>query len=154
MNTKRSNSEPPTPYRNFRLDAQGIIANWKSLGVLLTLLLGGGGSWLAWDVANEDEVDNRIVKHATDERSYEDERYQRHDRIIVNNSKAINGLVDTVGEIQSVQHKQVAREEARRVTSEINDRERRELEYDRLADQNMRRLRAGRDPCSTVTCEN
>jgi uncharacterized protein HemX len=69
-------------------------------------------------------------------------------------TEKIEELEETTGEIQSVQHKNIARTEARRVTeSIINKRRRREIE-DRIYEINLTRLKDKKSPCLDRTCAN
>lgn len=69
---------------------------------------------------------------------------------------AISGKVDVMAtrleSVQTVQNRSIARDEARRVTAAIRDRNEREHEYDRLLGLNLDRLERGEDPCGTLAC--
>ncbi len=57
-----------------------------------------------------------------------------------------------VSSILLSQRKDVAREEARRVTEKISNRARRETAYDYLRRKNLARLENGKEPCIDIDC--
>lgn len=66
----------------------------------------------------------------------------------------IGQLDEKVDGVQDFQVKQDARQEARRITERIQNRTTREREYDRLRELNQKRIKDGKDPCTTLTCSN
>ena len=79
-------------------------------------------------------------------------RFERLETGQTVNTTKIERLEETTGEIQSVQHKNIARTEARRITDSIPNRKRREKEYDRLVERNLKRIKRGQDPCQDLDC--
>lgn len=136
-----------------RLRLGGVGFNWKVVTTVLVILFGGGGI-AAWDLATMDDVAESIQSHELAERALEDIRHIRLDQVVAQQGQDIGDIKVKVDDIQSVQHKQIARQEARRITSDIKNREKREAEYDRVLLLNLGRLRQGRDPCATLACTN
>ncbi|MCP4674320.1 MAG: hypothetical protein GY854_02140 [Deltaproteobacteria bacterium] len=145
----------PTPpeFDTTKMSWLDTMLNKKNIAVLLVMLFGGGGV-AAWDVATKNDVKEAIVEHAVQQRAESDARYQRIDSVVEQQGSDIGKIKVKVGDIQNVQQRQIARQEARRLTSGIKNRNEREQEYDRLLERNLRRLEAGRDPCSTLVCNN
>jgi len=131
----------------------------KSMRIIATIVLsalGVSGVGVAgFRLASEDYVNASVQaeskrhEEATVKQEATDER---QDEVLVEHSVQIHQVQTTVDEIQTVQHKQFSRDEAARITEKIQNRRRREQEYDRLVDRNMRRLKRGLSPCSTVDC--
>lgn len=125
---------------------------WKLIFSLLAVLgIGGGGSYV---FVTENQVDEKldtqkteITKSIDDFKSLENDRHVKID-------ETFKEVKETVNDIQTVQHSQVARDEARRITESIKDRRERETSYDRLIGMNMRRLKEKKDPCFNVDCTN
>ncbi len=137
-----------------------IKMNWldsafikKAITVFAVLLFGGGGV-AAWDVATKSDVQVSIQQHTLNERFQADARYGRINTVVERQGRDISKIKTKVDEISTVQRQEIARHEARRLTASIKDRKEREHEYDRLLERNLRRLEAGRDPCSTLVCDN
>ena len=79
-------------------------------------------------------------------------RFERLETGQAVNTQKIEKLDQQVGQIQTVQHSDIARTEARRLTDQIPNRRRREEAYDRLVELNIRRLKRGQDPCQNLGC--
>jgi hypothetical protein len=69
------------------------------------------------------------------------------------NTVSIGKITGVVEEVQETQHRDIARSEARRITSDVRDRAQRETLYDTLLGINLKRLKRGQDPCSNVDCK-
>lgn len=142
---------------DIKITKKGVALNWRVCAIIGLLGLGGGGftvaarSFFGLDGANSlatpppiktiaDELaDNRVAHGAFTS------KLDEHD-------KAIHGVSEKLTSVQTVQHRQVARDEARRVTEPIKNRTERERTYDRLLDLNLKRLADGRDTCQTADC--
>ena len=79
-------------------------------------------------------------------------RFERLETGQAVNTQKIEKLDEQVGQIQAVQHSDISRTEARRMTEKISDRKKREKEYDRLVERNLKRLKKGQDPCQDLEC--
>jgi hypothetical protein len=148
--TKRSS-------RSIQVHNGGVTMNWKMvLGVILTLLVGGGG-YGTFQFVTQDQLDKAIAdqteKHEIRHVKI-DEKFDKTQKAITINSTVINKAVSTIEAVQRVQHRAVARGEARRLTEDIGDRRKREEKYDALLDLNMARLKRGVDPCANLNCSN
>lgn len=144
-------SPPATPKNGMTIYIPPKLA-FLALAVLLGSGVGGLGvsKWFNGsggdkkshnsDALNRDEIFN--VRFKAIEGTQQD------------HTKKIEELEETTSEIQTVQHKDIARTEARRVTKEIiNKRRRREIE-DRIYEINLGRLKKGKSPCLDRTCAN
>jgi hypothetical protein len=69
-------------------------------------------------------------------------------------TQKIGALETKTNDIQTVQHGDIARTEARRLTEDIKNRDEREREYDRLVDLNIKRLKENDPPCSDRRCRD
>jgi len=130
------------------------IANWKNLIIALIIVFGGGGGLAALDFMTQEEVEECVDGKLVNERLREDTRHRQIDAVVQQQGSDLVVIKTKVDDIQTVQRKQIARQEARRLTSAIRDRREREAAYDRLLDLNLRRLHSGQDPCRTIACEN
>ena len=134
----------------------GVTIPWKIIIVALLAVLGvGGGTAGGFQIATKDYVDD--CDKATNQAAID--REARLEKQLKGNKKAIKAievqglnLTKTVGEIQETQHGQYARQEARRLTSHIANRARREAAYDRILERNKRRLKSGLEPCANLDC--
>lgn len=128
----------------------------KLASVLIAVLIGtgvGGLGGVKWFNGSGAEGTGHISTHPNRNPDY-DVRFQTFEDAQTVHTKKIGALEDKTEEIQSVQHKDIARQEARRLTKDIPNRERREREYDRLFGLNMSRLKGGREPCANLRCTN
>jgi len=120
----------------------------KSLVFIVTCLVVALTFVIGWRYYDKGEVDQKIdsLKKSM---YWETADIQTH---VKENSTEIKGVKVTVGQIQTIQHKTFARDEAKRLTSEIRNSAGRLKKYDWLVDRNMRRLKDGLDPCTTLRC--
>jgi len=137
----------------FSRSVQWVSTTMKNLLFIGGCLLAGFTFLLGFKYYDKEDVDQKIAQSRQSIIDRGSKRFKRLKDDVAQNSKAIQGVKKTVGEIQSVQHKTFARDEAKRLTADIRERRRREKTYDWLVDRNLRRLRAGKDPCSTVNCD-
>ena len=151
---KRKSTAP-----SIKIENGAVSLNWKMVLIVIALL-GGGGSVLGINllpenmrVSTETKADELPVEHVKTH-SEIDRHLEEHDAALEEQGKVIVEVKTKVDELQTVQHKQFARDEARRATEGIRNQNQRMEEYDRLVDINMKRLDRGADPCSTVNCEN
>lgn len=135
-------------------------ASLKTITMIVAILLGSGGTAVGvFEIATQGYVDGAIDQSMTD---HTNDTYPRldelerkcvyYDNVIDEHEESIQSVHIILGEVQTVQRQQFARDEARRITDKIHARVRREAEYDRLVDRNMWRLEKGKPPCSTVEC--
>ena len=144
-----------------KLENGGVTLNWKVIGAIAVVLLGGGGGTVAWRFATEQYVDESIVEQAQDAEVKQaardealDATLEHHEEQLDKHGQVIGEVRIDISEIQQVQHQQFARDEARRVTKDIGPRARREEAYDRMVDLNLSRLRNGKPPCTNLDCSN
>jgi hypothetical protein len=130
-----------------------IKVPWKLITAIVAAVLGGGGTYWALDFYTRAEVDLKIENSQKALRDHSHKRAQQLESKVEKNTHKIDNVEHTVERIQSVQIKDISRAEARRVTAGIRSRQAREQAYDRLVDRNVKRLKKGADPCSTVACE-
>jgi hypothetical protein len=78
---------------------------------------------------------------------------KRQDQHALEQDSKIENIKNVVSSVQTTQQRDVARNEARRLTEKIKDRIERENTYDRIYELNLRRLQRGLDPCGTIACE-
>jgi hypothetical protein len=149
----RSPSEMPGP----TLTRRGLVVPWRWICLAAAALASGAGGAAGWSL-----LDATGAASAADLGTFRAEQTTQHARIdgdlattkttLTAQGAALGTVQQTVSSIQDVQHRTVARDEARRVTAPVRDRATREAAYDRLLERNLARLRAGRDPCATLDC--
>jgi len=117
--------------------------------IVIVILIGGGAGGLGLsNFFNGPKID-AASKEPSEVFNVRFERLETGQAV---NTQKIEKLDEQVGQIQEVQHSDIARTEARRVTGKIANRKRREKEYDRLVERNKKRLKKGRDPCQDLEC--
>ncbi|NIQ91005.1 MAG: hypothetical protein GWM98_04645 [Nitrospinaceae bacterium] len=138
-----------------QIKENGVVIHWKYLLAVALVVFGGGGGWIGISLATTDQVQDKIEIQAGKQKGIDD---KQNAKIQANEEgieevRHISGQVKfKIDAVQEVQHKQIARDEARRATEKIRSRDRREDEYDRLYDLNMKKLKSGADPCSDLAC--
>lgn len=137
----------------FWTDSFGMYLNWKSITIVMALFLGGGGSYTGFILLPGDKIKGMIAASAQEIKASEDKRYKVLDSELAKYAKDLVTLTKIVKGMRRMQQTRWARDEARRITSPIRDRGKREEEYDRLVDLNMRRILHGEDPCQHLSCE-
>jgi len=137
----------------FSRSVQWVSSTMKNILFIGGCLLAGFSFILGMKYYDKEDVDQRIEQSRQTIIDRGGKRFNRLKDNVKENSEAIQGVKKTVGEIQSVQHKAFARDEAKRVTSSIRDRRKREKLYDWLVDRNLRRLKRGKDPCANADCD-
>lgn len=151
---KRNKSTPPA----IKIDKGSVSFNWKTLLLIIAVLGGGGGiagiNFLPKDMKVTEDEPSKLPPEHVEKHNQIDSTLSEHSETLVEQGKVIGEVKEKIDEVQSVQHKQFARDEARRATEDIRDPAKKLREYDRLVDINMKRLGRGADPCSTVNCEN
>jgi ABC-type phosphate transport system auxiliary subunit len=139
--------------KTIRIDSTGGSLSWKGwgyfIGSILTVVLGGGTIAGVQLVTKEDLQASEQIQSAKVAQVEENVK-----RDIGSINAKIGDLDTKVVKVQSYQIKQDARQEARRLTETIKDRDEREEEYDRLRELNVKRLEEGKDPCATLQCSN
>jgi len=118
---------------------------WKMIISILVAagVLGGGGSMFI----TSDAVDEKIETKSVGIKKHVESTYVKID-------PTFNEVKETINQVQVTQHAQISRQEARRITKSIDDREIREISYDRLVSMSMRRLKAKKEPCLNLDCSN
>jgi hypothetical protein len=149
MTTKAIPSVPPNGIK--------LSINPK-LAICLALIIGGGAGGaslgqLLFGADSKNDFAKLNDNGATTKNDF-DTRFQKIDTTLDTHTAQITEMDKQITEIQTVQHGDIARTEARRVTETITSRDRREKEYDRLTALNLHRLRDGKVPCSNLECSN
>jgi len=123
----------------------------KNLKNVIFLVVFSGGALtfvLGWRFYDKTEIDTQhqathdLISGVVD----------RFDVHVEKNADDFEILTTTIGQIQTVQRKSYARDEARRVTGHIRDRDKRERQYDFIVEKNMFRLENKLDTCSDTRC--
>lgn len=139
------------------LDRKGVQIPWKFIVFAFAILAGGGvGSWglqtFLGTSASASEL--QMVSTKNDSEHSEIKSTLETQQVATEfNAAAIKGVTETVRKIESAQTRDIARTEARRLTDDIQNRKIAEREYDRLFEQNLRRMSRGLDPCGSLACE-
>ena len=128
----------------------GIKLPVKAIVVILTIILGGGAGVYGVDSATTARLDEQVEEF----KKIEDTRHEETQSALEEHGKLIEALSESVSKMSERQLRAEARDEARRVTKEIKDRDKREYEFGRLFEKNIDRLKEGRDPCADVSCSN
>lgn len=132
----------------FRLPASFSL---KNIIVTALVVLGGGGGIAgarALGYCTADDIKDAVG--AVVEK--EDKRHEVIDEKFEEQGSQIEKVQEVVDSVQTTQIREIARREARRITVDIRDREKREQVYDRILDKNIRRLEHGDDPCPDIVC--
>ncbi len=132
-----------------------VHMSWKTILMILAVLVTGGGSLTAFRFVTEKEVDKKIETHSTETNKTTEQLrtiIEQNTESNVRQDQMIGEVTFKLNAFQSVQHKTFARDEARRLTDEIDGRRDRERTYDRLVDVNEARLKVGKDPCRNISC--
>lgn len=137
----------------------GIIFNirWRFIASVIGVILGGGtvaglattvgvGSSVASEFDTFKNSQGYVHEHIEKALKEQDKRATEQDTKILDVAKVVSS-------VQTTQQRDVARNEARRLTEKIKEREERESTYDRLYELNLKRLQRGADPCGTISCE-
>lgn len=134
-----------------------FTVRWKFILSFIGFLLCGGsfagvatmfnvGTSVADDFAGFKAVQASAHMHIDGVLEEQDKHAKSQDSRIEVVSKIITS-------VQTIQQRDVARTEARRLTEKIGNRKDREDTYDRLYELNLRRLGRGEDPCANVNCD-
>jgi hypothetical protein len=139
--------------KNIRIDSTGGSMSWRAWGVLigsfLTALAGGSG-YVGFQFVTQAELSQSEKRQETRVSEVKTEVKKDIGTIKVK----IGNLGGKVDRVQSYQVKQDARQEARRITERIGNRNEREEQYDRIRELNEKRLKEGKEPCATLDCLN
>ena len=146
--------------KSFRVDSTGVSLNWRNstyfAAVMLSLLAGTGG-YASVRLVTAEQVDEKV--EASEAR--QDRKIDVVKQSVKESQEAIVGLTATVGDVQLVQHSDIAHREARRVVDEQMQcrredaicQDRRDSERERIRRLNVKRLQAKLDPCVSLLCE-
>lgn len=126
---------------------------WRNIIITAIVLLGGSGGLAAFDLVGKGDVKECIEDALTTERMKADLRFGQIDTVIQKQRVELAEINSNVKDIRMMLGRDVARQEARRLTESIKNRRERENAYDRLLDRNLRRLESGKDPCLTIACD-
>lgn len=139
--------------RHVRVDGTGISMSWKGwkalAGCVLMVLLGSGGV-VGFQFITASDLSKALI----DSEQRQDNKLLPVKEEVFHIKERINGIDKKIDDVQSFQYLQDARQEARRITTEIQDRRQREDEYDRIRLLNEKRLKQGKEPCYTLECIN
>lgn len=134
-----------------------VTIRWKFIAAIVSTAVGALG------VAGVTAVVGVNFASATELSEFKSDQDMQHSRINKTledqdtHAKAqdtrIEEISKTVSSVQTIQQRDVARNEARRLTEKIPKREEREETYDRLYELNLKRLQRGDDPCGSVSCD-
>ena len=123
---------------------------WKAcVGAILVIMCSSGG-FVGFQFITSSDLANALVES---EQRQENKLIPVRTEVTDIKSK-ISNINTKLGDVQTFQYQQDARQEARRITEDIKDRRLRENEYDRIRILNERRIEQGKDSCSTLECIN
>jgi hypothetical protein len=138
-------------------DGIKVKVRWKFIISILGLLLGGGG------LASIAAIFNVGSSVASDFDAFKSDQSFQHTKIDTTlkdqdaRATAQDGKIEVISKgitsVQTIQQRDVARTEARRLSEKIGNRKDREDTYDRLLELNLRRLARGEDPCANTNCD-
>ena len=139
--------------RHVRADGTGASMSWNGwirLAAAILALLGGTGGYVGFQFVTSAELE-----------ASEQKQEARVVEVETKVTKEVSGIKSKIGtlsgkvdKVQKYQISQDARQEARRITEDIRNRDNREEQYDRLRELNEKRLKKGKDPCTTLDCTN
>lgn len=118
---------------------------WKLVFSILAAVgvIGTGGSMFL--TADQAKAEIQIAVKPIKEKIAENKK---------SSDKTFTEIKGALKQVQTVQHAQVSRGEARRITKDIDSRDERERAYDRLVGMSMRRLKNKKEPCLNLDCSN
>lgn len=135
----------------------GIKIRWKFILTVITAVLGGGTiAGLGVTVGTKDTVStefNQFKSEQDDVHAHITETLKKQDERSVSQDLKIETISGVITAVQTTQQRDVARNEARRLTEKISNREEREFAYDRLYELNLKHLSRGEDPCGSLSCQ-
>jgi outer membrane murein-binding lipoprotein Lpp len=133
------------------LTKKGITLNWKFIiGAVAAVLAGGGGTAAGVNYFSECKAASPKIEALRQDNV----KMHEEDRAAISEQRKTLKVVTAITEkVLDGQNRQVAREEARRLTEGIKERERREREYDRLYDLTLGRLQENKEPCRSIDCQ-
>lgn len=139
--------------RQFRIDSTGASLSWRGwrafIGFILFILVGGGGA-ISFRLVTADQLDSSIKASE----SRQDAKLMPVKIEVTDIKLKIGQITSKIDDVRHFQYKQESRNEARRLTFDIKNRDARESEYDRIRELNEKRLKNGKDPCTTLDCIN
>lgn len=124
--------------------------------IVVVVLLGSGGSLVGFTKAlNGSGGDGGShISDLKDREAKLNKRFEVVENAVETNTDSIESLELQLTAIQKVQHNDIARSEARRVTRDITNQKKRQVLEDRIYQVNMTRLQKGDPPCLDLTCSN
>ena len=128
----------------------------KLASVILAVLIGtGAGSLGGLKLFNRSDGDksSHNSTHMNRDEIF-NVRFENIEKQQVEHTEKIAQLEETTQQIQDVQHQDIARAEARRVTKDLVNRRRRQEMEDRIYEVNLARLKKGEPPCLDRSCAN
>lgn len=139
--------------KSFQINLPSINLNWKSITIIIAILIGGGSGYTGFLLNPGDNVRNMITASAQEIKIFENKRHEKLDEKFIEYSENLDTLTKAVTELKTMQQIRWAREEARRLTASLINRRIRESAYDRLVDLNLRNIQSNKMPCSNLACE-
>jgi hypothetical protein len=131
--------------------------NWKTIAAILGVLGAGTGTsfGIARCATTQDvkAAERRIEQKIDTESGVRETGFIKFDARLKVQEKSTEDLAKTVGQVQEVQHWQVADQAAEMVSKEAPKHKREEKRRD-LFKWNMRRLKHGQMPCTNLDCSN
>ena len=124
--------------------------------IVLVVLLGSGGSLVGFTKAlnGSGGDDSGHISDLKDRETKLNRRFEAVETAVRTNTDSIDNLELQLTAIQKVQHNDIARSEARRVTQGVTPQKKRQVLEDRIYQVNMTRLQKGDPPCLDLTCSN
>jgi len=141
--------------------SKGVELNWRTILIILAVLgvgSAGGNSLLnnGLGLGGTADLSESLETHVEAQKET-NEIFEKsigaNSSTIETTQKNLKKIGKSIQDLQVVQFKTDARNEARRITKEIPNRKAREVKYDTIYDLNMRRLKNGEEPCLTIRCE-
>jgi hypothetical protein len=142
-------------------DIPSVIPNGIKISIspkilaVIALLIGGGAGGITlgqlFGIDSSAIIENSKSQAIKSKFDF-DSRFVKIDTTLSTHTEQIAEMDTQITEIQEVQHADIARTEARRITELIANREKRESEYDRLVAKNLIRLKEHKEPCGNLEC--
>jgi hypothetical protein len=117
--------------RHVRVDGSGMSMSWRNIAIFVGTIIFGGGSYTGIKLVTKDEMNTAINARVGDV-----------EKVVRVNQTEIVGITATIGLVDKRQIRQIASEEAREDTADIENREKREREYQRLYESKVDKLTA------------
>lgn len=136
-----------------RIDNTGVSMSWggwKAMVGAIVVVLFGSGSFVGFQFVTSADLNKAVVESE----QLQESKLTPIRAEVAEIKNKVGDINDKLDGVQDFQYQQDARQEARRITDDIKDRRMRESEYDRIRILNEKRIKQGRDSCSTLDCIN